>query len=314
MRKYLFCFTILKASILVGQGDSVNTSFATYSDSLQTLFTAVYKANNDEEMLANNKVVVSYFRYVLDQKGSYEYAFRNIKDAGIKESPDGRFKLITWNIPLKDGTHKYFGFVHSKENIKKKSGVFQKNKAFRYRVFPLNDVSANVTNAPHYVGVPTKWYGMLYYDIIVKKSKSKVYYTLLAWDGNNKYSTKKILDVLVFDSRGLPRFGANIFTMPRSGSKRRVIFEFDANCAMSLKFDSKKDSIVFDHLSPREEQLVGQYQYDCTDFTYDGFGFSKGKWRYGKFLNVRNQKNARDKWYRSPNSDKDFIRSDQITH
>ena len=40
------------------------------------------------------------------------------------------------------------------------------------------------------------WYGCLYYDIIPIKVGKEKYYTLLGWDGNNKNTTKKIIDVV----------------------------------------------------------------------------------------------------------------------
>ena len=97
---------------------------------------------------------------------------------------------------------------------------------------------------------------------------------------------------LTFDFNGTPRFGADIFNMQKKYPKR-IIFEYSANCSMSLKYNNKKDSIVFDHLSPTSPQLEGQYQYYCNDMSYDGFGFRKGKWNYGMDLNAINDKDEK---------------------
>ena len=143
---------------------------------------------------------------------------------------------------------------------------------------------------------------MLYYKIILKKTKSKRYYTLLGWDGNDKITRKKIIDVLTLDNNGTPRFGADIFNNQKKYPKR-IIFEYSANCNMSLRFSTKKDSIVFDHLAPNSPQLEGQFQYYCNDGSYDGFGFKGGKWNYGMDLNAINEKDEKDKLYIDPRTD-----------
>ncbi len=166
-------------------------------------------------------------------------------------------------------------------------------------LYPLTDKSAGVKNAESYVSDHKKWFGMLYYSIIVKKTKSKTYYTMLAWDGNDKFSSKKIIDVITFDKEGVPNFGAPIFNMDKL-HQRRVVFTHSPSCSMSLKYSSKKDSIIFDHLAPPSPQLEGQFQYYCPDLGCDGFGFKRGKWNFSTDIIATNEKNERDKNYVNP--------------
>lgn len=140
---------------------------------------------------------------------------------------------------------------------------------------------------------------MLYYKVIHTKYKSKNYYTLLAKDENDKISQKKIIDVLTFDNQGVPHFGADIFNFQKKYPKR-IIFEYSAGCSMSLKYSPKKDSIIFGHLAPIEPQLEGQFQYYCSDMSFDGFGFKKGKWNYGADVKAMNDKVENDKMYHDP--------------
>ena len=63
-------------------------------------------------------------------------------------------------------------------------------------LFSLTDKSADIKNPENTVGEASKWYGMLYYKIVPVKIKRKKYYTLLGWDGNDKITAKKIIDVL----------------------------------------------------------------------------------------------------------------------
>ena len=167
-------------------------------------------------------------------------------------------------------------------------------------MFPLVDKSAEIKNPDNAITNNNKWFGALYNKIIIKKTKSKTYYTLLGWDGNDKFSQKKIIEVLTFDANnGTPIFGADIFNFERKYPKR-VIFEYSASCSMSLKFSNVKDSIVFGHLAPTSAQLEGQFQYYCSDMSFDGFGFKKGKWNYGTDINALNEKDEKDKLYGDP--------------
>jgi hypothetical protein len=47
--------------------------------------------------------------------------------------------------------------------------------------------------------------------------------------------------------------------------------------------------IVFDHLSPIESGIEGVYKFYGPDFSYDGYEFKAGKWRYRSNLDVRNK-------------------------
>jgi hypothetical protein len=167
------------------------------------------------------------------------------------------------------------------------------------QLYPLLDKSSEIKNPENAITDNKKWFGMLYHRIIHTKVKSKDYYTLLGWDGNDKFTQKKIIDVITFDKTGVPHFGADIFNYQKKFPKR-VIFEYSATCSMSLKYSTKKDSIVFGHLAPLKPQFEGQYQYYCSDMSFDGFGFKKGKWNYGKDLNAVNERDENDKYYNDP--------------
>jgi hypothetical protein len=282
------------------------------TDSIRVIIKNLYSAQVDSVKHKYNTQLIAKLEHTLKMQGSFAYPFDSVKDIGILNSSDQMVRIFSWNIPLVNGTHEYYGFIHVKRIQVKKVSTFKKLFIETYKVYPLRDVSVNIKNPDNYIGDNNKWFGMLYYAIIPKKAKNKkMYYTLLGWDGNDKFSNKKFIDVLTFDNKGTPQFGANIFNT-LNGTKKRVVFEYDANCTMSLKYSKTKDSIVFDHLVPSQPQLEGQYQYYCTDFTYDGFGFKNGKWNYGEFVNAINEKNEKDKLYSNPNETKNAIRSNEI--
>ncbi|HEY4798748.1 MAG TPA: hypothetical protein VII99_06690, partial [Bacteroidia bacterium] len=145
-----------------------------------------------------------------------------------------------------------------------------------------------------------KWFGAYYYQLAEMKYKKKKQYVLLGWDGNNRNSNKRLIDVLYFDSKGMPHFGDAIFTDENGKIKKRIIFEFKAAVFMSLRYDEEKQAIVFDHLSPANPNLEGQYEFYGPDFTYDMLHFKDGKWEYIKNIETRNDKDKTDKYFNTP--------------
>src|ERR1035437_688534 len=296
----LFLFSIYSFS---QEKNSETMQLNLYQDSLTILCKKIYGSKSDSDKQKYNQQFLSTFEHALNTANSFDFSFDSLnKDIAFLKSPDNKFRIINWNIPKKDGTQEYYGFVQEKYTEIKKKGFFRKEHIETIQLYSLIDKSDEIKKPENYISDNKKWYGMLYYKIIEKKTKAKTYYTLLAWDGNDKYTTKKIIDVLTFDNNGTPRFGADIFNFQKKYPKR-VIFEYAASCRMSLKFNEKKDSIVFDHLAPTEPQLEGQYQYYCGDMSYDGFGFKHGKWNYGLDINAVNEKDYKDKIGNDPHFD-----------
>lgn len=271
---------------------------------LQVICNELYHSKtkkNDVQKQEYNKKLLQKFEDILKKDNSFEnYQFDSIKnDIGILTSPDKKFRIINWNIPKDDGTHEYYGFIQENYSKVIKKGFFKKIRIDSVQLYSLTDRSAEIKNPENAITDHKKWFGALYYKIITKKTKSKTYYTLLGWDGNDKFSSKKIIEVLTFDANGTPRFGADIFNFERKFPKR-VIFEFSATCSMSLKYSPSKDSIIFGHLAPTSPQLEGQFQYYCSDMSFDGFGFKRGKWNYGADVKALNEKDEKDKLYNDP--------------
>ncbi|HEX7415424.1 MAG TPA: hypothetical protein VF411_15380, partial [Bacteroidia bacterium] len=140
-----------------------------------------------------------------------------------------------------------------------------------------------------YISDNTKWFGMLYYNII----SCGDYYTLLGWDGNDKLISRKFIDVLSFKKDGSPVFGKEVFKMPKKYPKR-VMFEYNSAFTITLQYNEAVKAIVFDHLIPKESYLEGQYQFYGPDFSYDAFVLKHGKWNFEEDVDVKNAKRKTD--------------------
>ncbi len=282
--KHLF---ILVCILPFGSGYA-QKSLREFEDSLLLFQRKLYAVKNDREKLEVNRNLNSCLERALQLEKSFEYPFDSLTEIGRLTDPDRTFRIIEWDVPLNDGTHLYCGFIQSWN---------PKRKAFQ--LYPLIDKSADIKNPENYTGEAAKWYGMLYYKIIPVKSRGKKLYTLLGQRLQDKLTTKKIVDVLAFNSDGSPRFGADIFKYGKA-SPKRVVFEYSAQVVMSLKYDEHLSQIVFDHLSPSEPRFEGQHQYYGPDFSVDAFQLKKGKWHYVQDVDARNKSKQKEGKYNDP--------------
>lgn len=252
--------------------------FLKYELKLQALQNKLYSTKNDSLKFKYNKEFLGLLDTVLSAELSFYYPFDSLNQIGRLISPDNKFRIINWNIYKSDGTYFYFGFIQS---------FVSKDKKYEY--FKLIDKSATIKNPETYIGEPDKWFGMLYYKII----KSDDYYTLLAWDGNDKLSQKKYIDILSFKDNGDPVFGKDVFKIPQK-NPRRIVFEYSTEITMSLKYNEDKGMIIFDHLAPKDPFMEGQFQFYGPDFSYDAFDFNRGKWKFVPDIDIKNTKDKND--------------------
>lgn len=197
-------------------------------------------------------------------------------------SEDRYFRILNWNVRLDDGRFKYHCLVQTKT---KTIDLIDKTEEIR------NPEAAGLT--------PSKWYGAHYYEIVKVKRRKKTYYTLLGWKGNDRLTTKKVIEVFRFSAKDELQLGDNVFDMAGK-SPKRVIFEYAAEVSMSLKYDPQQKRIIFDHLSPRSSDLAGQFQFYSPDLSYDAFRLKKGKWKFEEDIDARNPGNIRDKQFKEP--------------
>ena len=108
---------------------------------------------------------------------------------------------------------------------------------------------------------------------------------MLGWDGNDDFTTKKIIDVVTFSNNSKPKFGSEFKLEEKS--QKRMIFEYNAQAQMLLQYNEIMKMIVFDHLSPSNPKFEGNFRYYGPDFSYDGFYFDDGVWIYKPDIDFR---------------------------
>lgn len=219
---------------------------------------------------------------ILIEKNDFFYEFPDLKDKyiGVKMSSDEQVHMYTWNILLSDGTPLYFA-------------LFQHNEYSLVEIFSQGH--SKIPSTSGYVS-KNNWYGALYYDIHPIKFRDKEMYLVFglmtSTDGETQH---KVIDVMAFTKKTM-KLGAPSFITPWAGRKKqsRVVFEYDKNAQMSLEYNKKKKSIIFDHLSPIRKTIEGK-EIKAPDMSYDAFVYKKDIWTYVEDVNVKNVKSNKKK-------------------
>jgi hypothetical protein len=201
----------------------------------------------------------------LNIPGSYNYPFDSLTQLSIVKSPDNKFRIFTWNLRNNKDSYRFYG-------------VIQRNEEKGVKLLPLFDAGPLIKHPEDTIVDNNYWWGALYYKIIPVKVGNEINYTLFGWNGADKHSNKKVIDVLRFQE-GAAIFGSPIFKVGAKDIMHRVVFEYSNDVQnMVLTYDAEKKYIIFDHLVPISPQAEGNYGLYFPDGSYDYFVFEKGYW------------------------------------
>lgn len=264
-----------------------NKLIAEYEDTLKIIAFKIMNSDSEEERRKANNAFITNLNDVLQYEKSFDFPFDSLITISKIKSPDNTFRVFNWILRKDNNTYEYFAIVH-----------YHNKRRKEYELITLTDNSANIRN-PEQENLDAKnWYGGLIYDIIYIKKNGRKYYTLLSWDGNDRYSTKKIIDVMYFSGKNKIKFGLPIFKQNNNKSQKRVILQYDSKTSISVKYHEKEKQIVFNHLVPMRKDLEGLHEYYIPEGTYNSYNYKNGKWWLKQNIDIRN--NERVKRYKKP--------------
>jgi hypothetical protein len=249
------CFLILLVPILCSGQNSAAARMDSLQDSLTIWAKKMQRGENDPVRNAAAASFQAAIEKILNDTASFTASFDSVKNISVKTAPDNSFRLYTWTYPNNDGSrYFYFGYLQT-----------YNTKSQKATLYVLCD-SSDVIEKPQSKKLrPDKWYGAVYYSILKNVRDKKSYYTLLGWHGKNSSYTQKLADVLYFD-KDKPVFGYPIFKAGNI-SHNRIIFQFDAQAVMTLKYDEDRKLLVFDHIANMGGKLGPDGTYDAYKFT-----------------------------------------------
>ena len=267
--------TIISLNLFAQKGN--NKLIAEYEDTLKLLAYQIMNAESEEERRTANNGFVINLHEVLQYEKSFKFPFDSLITISKIYSPDNRFRIFNWLLKRDNNTYEYYAIIHY-HNKKKK----------RYELITLNDNSRNIRNPEQAELDSENWYGGLIYEIIYIKKSGRQYYTILLWDGNDGYSTKKIIDVMYFGGTKKIKFGLPIFKKNKKESQKRIILQYDSKTAVSVKYHNKEKRIVYNHLIPRRKDLEGLSEYYIPEGTFNAYNYKNGKWWLEENIDIRN--------------------------
>ena len=283
--------TILLSFFLVANCSLAQTTITKPSvlDSLGKLSSYIWKQKTDDDRIAAGNAFFIEFRTALENKESALLAFDSIPGITRAVSEDGFVRIFTWNVPLANGTHMYWGMIQLLNDSSE--------------IVPLTSYNAGEAGLSAEKFSPLNWYGALYYKIIDVEIENKKVYTLLGWDGFTGEANRKLIDILSIDEFGTITFGMPVFKTDQ-GIKPRVVFEYADKASMLLRYDYqainiqkrkkiKKENawmIVMDRLVPMDPSLKNMRKYYVpSGDTYDGYIFRNGYWILVEEIEVANK-------------------------
>ncbi len=152
---------------------------------LSQLFTdaAVKKTDVEKEKVHDSIAIVLHA--ALQDTGSFDFPFKDVKNLGKVYSDDKKIRFYTWNHPYADGTSRYYGFVQ-----------YKPEKGAPVYVYRLTDESNTINDATSAVTHPENWYGCLVYEITSYRQDKQYYYILLGYDPHNLFISRRVIDIM----------------------------------------------------------------------------------------------------------------------
>ena len=227
-----------------------------------------------EMRLEANKDFVRHLVQALETPYSFQYPFDSLQTVCVENAPDNTFRIFTWEMQKDDNYFRQYGAIQ------------MNTKDGKLKLFPLFDYSEFTEKPCDSIRSAKQWIGALYYKILKNTYQKKNYYTLLGLDDNDFLTTRKWMDVLTFNSKGEPEFGAPIFqytydTIKVEPPVDRFLLEYKKDAKAKLNYDPELDAIVFDHLVSDNDK-PWQKTTLIPSGIYEGFRWKDGQWIHVK--------------------------------
>lgn len=249
-------------------------------DSLQTYAAKIIRGDKSEDRLNADSLFTRILVRALKNTNSFHYPFDSLETISRLYSPDSSFRIFTWQlvIPALTGN-----------TVRQHGAIQMRTPDGSLKLFPLIDKSDVTVNVEDTVGNNYGWIGAIYYKIILKKTETQKYYTLLGFDENNISSSRKIIEVLTFNN-GAPTFGGSYFSGEKADGfskwQSRYIMEYKKEAGPRLNYDKELDMIIVEHLVSESNEPKKKWTL-IGDGDYEGFVWKGNKWMHvEKVFNV----------------------------
>jgi hypothetical protein len=237
-------------------------------DSLKVLAKAVIVDSLTAGRMRSDSLFTRTLVRTLQVKNSFWYPFDSVLGISKIYAPDSAFRIFSWSISFDD----YYARQRAAIQFRTTDGSL--------KLVPLRDFSEFTGKAVDSVRSRNNWIGAVYYNIIKTTYNGKPYYTLFGFDDYSVRSNRKWIEVLHFDDKGQPQFGAD-FTFNSDSLKRapqkRFYIEYKKEASTFVNYDPDLKLIIFDHLISETDEPDKPYTF-IPDGDSEGFAWKGGKW------------------------------------
>jgi hypothetical protein len=235
-------------------------------DSLVFFADSMYSSPIPESRAEGNEQFIRVMKKFLKMPESFTAENKKLSEKiAILTAPDQAFRIYNWEVIQSSELGRYYGVIQMQDG----------------RLFPLIDVSDKIIRgAEDSTFSGTRWFGSLYYNIVMKEMGGQKIYFLLGWNGNSLNSERKIVEAFGFNSLGQAQFGAPLFNVIERGKRRntnRFVLEYQRGARVSLNIDKDNGQIMMDHCESQIGDPAKKYTY-IPDGTYDGLSWDGSKW------------------------------------
>jgi hypothetical protein len=238
-------------------------------DSLKIFADKMINAQEAPERFRSDSNFIRGLVRALKISNSFYYPFDSLRTVSHLYAPDSTFRIFTWQLKKDE-----YVFIQK--------GAIQVNtNDGQLKLFPLFDFSMYTGKPLDSVRTKDNWIGAIYYKIVMKEYNGKKYYTLLGFDDFAVSSNKKWMEILSFNGRGEPVFGAPLISFKEDTAKKsvqtRFNIEYKKEANTLFNYDPELDMIVFDHLISESDEPAKKNTY-IPDGSYEGFKWKNGQW------------------------------------
>lgn len=278
----LFSIILLSSFTLVAQSDQIVKN----EDDLIRLYNDILLSEDNETRDEVNTAFYQLLNTTLQLEDAFDYPFDNLLTLSKMIPDDKSLRIFTWNLENNEGVHDFFGLVQlNPKNTRNKE----------IKVIELQNQKGELIKSENKSYAANKWPGAVYYQLITFKKGNQKYYTLAGWRGIDKGLTQKVIDVIYLSGETV-KFGYPIIKTDRK-TQRRLIFSYSSKVTMHLRFDSKEQQFIFDHLAPSSNLVSGQYRFYGPDGSYDALKMEKKYWLFIPNIDAKNQGKESDIYY-----------------
>jgi hypothetical protein len=248
---------------------------------LKQMGDSLLRGKSDQARTDANVAFTALIDSILNTEAGRSLSFKNLESLSSVSSDDGKIKLISWMLMrrIEQPFYSFFGYL-----------LHRKDNKTPFVLVKLNATKSGSKEELETVKISTPdWHGCVYYAAIHQRYKKSDHYLLLGWAPQSQAITRKIAEPLrIQDNK--TQLGAPVI---RAGgkAKHRLVFDYNAQATMTMRYDERKKMVVMDHLSPSDPrpEAKGMYNLYGPDFSYDGLKFEKGHWNFLRDIDVRNR-------------------------